>query len=449
MKRLIRYTPFIFWLLAFIPVLAQDSSALKKWNISECFQYAAAHNIEINTLRLNEESRVQDLSAARGAKIPGLSGSVSNTLYHGNNTVSANGGSVNQLSGSGSYSVNASVLLWNDNYVNNHIRQNELLVSSAELYVAQSLNNITLRITQAYLDILLTKETEKYVADLVNTTEALVKQAQMLYDKGSIARVGLLQLQAQLAGDRYLLIQTQNALQQNILSLKQILQLPANTLFDIAVPVSTEPVMFIEPLETVQEAAKQNFPEMKIGKLALDIAELDILKARAAFLPVLRANGSMGTGFSTVLTNSVSSKETILNQTGNRFYQQAGVTLSVPIFSNRMNKTNLEKAKIGYRQANLNQQNTELVLTQAVERVYLDAVNALHAYEAAGVQLRAATESYRIVNEQYKLGAVSTYNLFQERTRYVQSLQAYTQAKYTAVLQQKIYEFYLGKPVEL
>jgi outer membrane protein len=84
-----------------------------------------------------------------------------------------------------------------------------------------------------------------------------------------------------------------------------------------------------------------------------------------------------------------------------------------------------------------------------VEQAYLNASNAMQSYEAANLQLQAAAESYRITNEQFKLGAINIYDLLQQRNQYVQAVQAFTQAKYTAVLQQKIYEFYMGNPVTL
>ncbi len=449
MKYPVKYTFLFFAVAIFNYVHAQVSDTGRKWNIQECFQYATEHNIQISTLRLNEQNYQQDLSAAKATKIPDLSASVSNTFNNANNNSGSDNKLLNQLTSSGNYTLNSSIILWNDNYLNNNIRQRYLLTQSAGLSVEQSVNSITLFITQAYLDILLAKENLKYILDLVNTSEARVKQGQLFYDAGSIAKKDLLQLQAQLASDKYLLVQIQNAIRQNILTLKQILQLPSDTLFDITTPVSIEATAVIPSLYDVQQTALQNFPEIKIGKLGVDIAALDITKAKSGFKPVLTANGGIGTGYSDVVTNSISPKTGYFKQTGNNFYQRVGVTLSIPIFSNRINKTNLEKANIAYKEAYLNLQNNKLVLSQAVEQAYLNAVNALQAYDAANQQLLSASESYRIVNEQFKLGAINTYDLLQQRNQYVQAVQAFTQAKYTAVLQQKIYEFYMGKPVTL
>jgi outer membrane protein len=180
---------------------AQDVSPAKKWSITDCIQYAFSHNIQINLLKLNEQSSEQNLFAAQGAKIPFLSASVSNTFNNANNNVLGNGNLVNQLTSIGSYALNSSVVLWNDHAINNTIHQQGLLTKSAEFSVLEEQNTITLSITLAYLNILLAKENEKYIADLVNTTTASVRQGQMLFDAGSIAKKDLLQLQAQLAGN--------------------------------------------------------------------------------------------------------------------------------------------------------------------------------------------------------------------------------------------------------
>ena len=76
-------------------------------------------------------------------------------------------------------------------------------------------------------------------------------------------------------------------------------------------------------------------------------------------------------------------------------------------------------------------------------------LNAQAQYTAAEVQWRANQESYRIANEELRLGSVNTLDLLQQKNLYVKALQAYTQAKYSAVLNSKIYDFYTGVPITL
>lgn len=453
MKKL-RSTVLILFLLSSISPgsfaqTEQGTAIQPHWTLEKCIEYARQHNIQVNNLQLSEQSAEQSVLAIKGERTPSLLASVSNNFNNANNNARGNGVLVNQLTSTGTYSLNSSVILWNNNSVNNSIRRQDLLLQSAGLSVQEARNNITLAITAAYLNVLLSEENEKYISELVHNTDSIVLQTKQLYEAGRIAKISLLQLQAQLASDKYLLAQAQNTIRLNILSLKQLLQLPTQTPFELAPVPDVNAVGMLPPLLEAQQTALQNFPEIKIGKLAVSISTLDIALAKAAFTPTLRATGALGSGYSDVLSNAVNPKPSYFRQTGDNFNQSLGISLSIPVFTQRQNKTNLEKAKIAYSQANLSLQNSSLLLTQSVEQAYLNTVNARQALNAAGQQLTAATESYRIVNAELTLGAVNAYDLLQQRNQYVQAVQAYTQAKYTAVLQQKIYQFYMGDPISL
>lgn len=419
------------------------------WTIEQCISYAKDHNIQITTLKLNQQAAGQNLVAAKGSRIPSLSATVGNDFNNANNAQSFNGPLINQLSSNLAYSVNSSLQLWNGNAINNQIALQGLLVQSASLSVEQAQNNITLSITQAYLNILLAYENETYVRDLVNTTDSTVKQSQLFYDAGSIAKVSLLQLQAQLAGDKYLLVQAQNTIRLNLILLKQLLQLPTNTPFGVDTTVGINVPVTTPSLNEVQQRAVENFPDVKIGKLGVNISQFDVAIAKAAFSPTIRANGAVGSGYNDILTNNFLPRKNYFTQTGNHFYQTLGLAVDIPIFSQKLNQTNLEKARISLKQSNLELQNDQLVLTQAVEQAYIAVLNAKESYVAANQQLIAATESYRILNEELKTGAVNAYDLLQQHNQYIQAIQEFIQAKYTAVLQQKIYEYYMGEPVTL
>jgi outer membrane protein len=84
-----------------------------------------------------------------------------------------------------------------------------------------------------------------------------------------------------------------------------------------------------------------------------------------------------------------------------------------------------------------------------VEQSYINVLNAQSQYDAAEKQMDANEESYRITNEEFKIGSVDMVDLLQQKNLYVQALQAYIQAKYNTILSLKIYEFYTGVPVAL
>ena len=137
------------------------------------------------------------------------------------------------------------------------------------------------------------------------------------------------------------------------------------------------------------------------------------------------------------------------SQLNNNFNQQVGLTLSVPIFTKRVVKTQVEEAKIQVDQAQLDLKNTKITLSQTVERAYINVENAKSQYDAALEQYNYNKESYRIASEQLKVGVANTVDFLLQKTLFVQAQQAFIQAKYNELLTLKIYDFYRGIPIKL
>jgi outer membrane protein len=385
----------------------------------------------------------QDLLLSRAAKLPNLTGSVSQDL-NGGKSITTTGNSSYRVNTTGNYGVNSSVTLFQGGYLNNDIKQKNLLTQVAGLNIAQQVNDITVLITQAYLNILLAKENIVYVQDVVATSEAQVKQGQQQYDVGSIALIGLVQLKAQLSNDRYLLVTAENQHRQNKLVLKQLLQLPSSYNFEIQEPDTLITNTRLYALQEVQDSALANRPEVKSSELGIQVSNLDLAKAKSGYLPTLTAGGALGSSYVSGGANSAYFK-----QMDDNFYQQIGLTLSVPIFTRRVVKTNVEKAKIEVDQSKLVLQDTKTNLTQTIEQSYIDVLNAQSQYDAAVEQLKYSQEGYRIASEQLKVGAANIVVFLQQKNLYIQALQSYIQAKYNAALNIRIYDFYRGIPVKL
>ena len=425
---------------------AQDTSFITstiQWDLSTAIEYAKQHNIQVNTIKLDEKLSEQDLLLSRAARYPNLSGTATQSITHSGNTNPVVGGFQTQSKLAGNYSLNSAWTLYRGGYLNYDIRSKDLQLKAANLNVTVSQNDITLQITQAYLNILLAKETIVYQQDLVKTSQAQYDLGKTKYDAGSIAKKDLLQLEAQAAGDQYNLVTAETQYRQNILTLKQLLQLPTTTGFQPVVPDTLIAEQAVPSLLEAQRIAVQNRPEIKYNELQMQVAETELQKARAGYKPTISIGGSVSTGYSD------NQDIKYFTQVSNNLYQRLGATLSVPILDNRINKTNVERSKIIIEQARLTLEQTKTTLNQQIEQAYIAVLNAHAQYKAADVQFRSNREAYNITLEQLRLGAINTVDLLVQRNLYIQSLQNFIEAKYNAVLNTKIYEFYMGQPISL
>lgn len=425
-------------------VNAQDTLLQRvpvNWTLENSIAYARQNNITINTQKLSSRSANEDLLQSKAAKLPSLSGAMSQSLVNSTNTDPVVGGFQTQANFSSNYTLNSSIVLYNGGYLKNDIKVKELLLKTANLSVQETENDISLSITQAFLNILLAKENIVYMEDIVATSRAQLKQGQQLFDAGSISRKDFLQFESQVASDEYNLVNANNTYRQNNLVLKQLLLLPTTYNFEVTVPPSVKVDDEAQGLLQTQETAQQTRPEVENSEVAVQLAEANLAKAKASTKPTVSLGAALSTGYSDGQTNPY------LKQLNTNFYQSLGINMSVPIYNRRINKTSIAKNNILIEQARLAQLDTKNTLNQQIEQVYISWQNALAQYTAANTQMKASEETYNITNEQLKYGSVNLVELLQQKNTYVQATQAYIQAKYSSILYGKIYDFYAGVPI--
>ena len=425
---------------------AQDSSlnaSVVHWDLATAIAYAKEKNIQVNIVKLDEKLSEQDLLLARAARYPNLSGSATQSITHSGNTNPVVGGFQTQSNFAGNYSVNSAWTVYRGGYLNYDVKSKGLQLQAADLNVAVAQNDITLQITQAYLNILLSSESISYIQQLATTSQAQYEQGKTRYNAGSISKKDLLQFEAQAATDQYSLVNAQNQYRQNVITLKQILQLPITTEFRPVVPDTLIANQAVPSLLDAQRIAYQNRPEIKYNEMQIQIAETELQKARSGYKPTISVGGSVSTGYSD------NQNVKYFNQVNDNLYERLGATLSVPIFNNRINKTNVERSKILVDEARLTLEQTRTTLSQQLEQAYTSVLNAQSQYKSANIELAANREAYNISEEQLRLGAINMVDLLVQRNLYIQSLQNFVEAKYNSVLNTKIYEFYMGQPIAL
>lgn len=427
-------------------VRAQDGSGSRlpaHWDLQTCIDYAKKNNITLNSLRLNVRIQQEDYLLAKAGRQPSLTGSATASYTHSKNANPVIGGFSTESSFANNYSLGSNITIYNGGLITNNIKLANLQVDGANQTVIQNELDITLQIVQDYLNILLAKENVVYVQDLVKSTAAQVDQGKKQYEVGTIARNAYIELQAQLAADKYTLVTAQNAVRQSKLTLKQLLQLPLVDTFDVITPDTVIAARAVPSLDTVEAYALKNRPEIKLGELGIEVSRFNLAIARSGYLPVLTASAALSTGYSN------NGNTDFVQQMDNNFFQQAGLNLSIPIFNRRQVKTNVENAKITMEQSKLTLLGNQTALSQTIEQAYINVLNAQGQYDAAVEELSANQEAFRVADEELKVGASNLVAYLQQKTLYTQAFENYVQAKYNSALSIEIYDFYMGIAVKL
>lgn len=429
-------------------VSAQDS--IKQWTLQECLDYALENNIQLQKSRNDYLSGVEDTKMAKAARLPSLSVTSSQgfTNYPSasasfSDSHSGSYGFSSRNSYTGTYGIDAGLTLYNGSKLQTAVKRQNLQNQIDALSVEESANDIRVAIVQAYMQALYAREAVEIAINTAKTSEAQRDRAREMFQAGSISQVDLAQLESQYQSDAYQVVVVRTSLDNYKLQLKQLLELDITDQIELSVPeINESAVTRVLPDKTqIYATATENMPEIKRGELAVEAADLDIRQARAGFYPSLGLTASVGTGH--MSGNHYESG----SQIWNRFNENVGLSLSIPIFSNRQNRTATNKARIAAASSRLDQQDLLKTLLREVETAYLDAVSAQSQYVAANEKERYARQSYELTDEQFRVGMKNTVELITAQNEWSAAQQEVLQAKYMALLNMELLNIYQGQPV--
>lgn len=443
--------------LCFITILAAASGlyaqeASKQWSLQDCINYALEKNIKLQQDKIALEESDVDVKTAKASLFPSLSfntgHNVINRPYQQNSsTVSGTEiiSSDSKTTYNGNYSLNAQWTLWNGGRRLNNIKQQKTTRDIASLSVSETENMLQEEITKLFVQILYADESVKINKSTLETSEANFKRGEELSKEGSISKADLAQLESQVGNDKYQLVTSESTLRNYKLQLKQLLELDGTDEMTLALPtLSDEQVMKVLPSQAdVYQTALTTRPEIQSGQLSIDNAKLGIKTAKAGYMPTISLSAS-----SSSTTNSASTNNWA-QQMKYGWNNMIGVSLSIPIFDNRQNKSNVQKAKLQYSNSQLNLATKQKELYSTVETLWLDALNAQQQYAAADTKLKSSQTSYDMVSEQFTLGMKNTVELLTEKNNLQSAQQQRLQAKYMAVLDRALLDFYAGNKIEL
>ncbi len=448
----------LFALATGILLTAGTVSAQEKtqtWSLEDCLQYAYEQNIELKQSRLSLESSQIDTKNAKAKFFPNLSAGVSyqytNTPFQettGNNLdnyiITGNSGSdKNQLSGS--YNLRSSLTLFNGGKLLNQVKSSKIAEEMQNASLEETFDNIESAIVTGYLQILYAQESVRINENTVEVSKAQCERGEKLKNAGSLSESDYVQLVSQYSNDKYQLVVSQNTLAQNILTLKQLLELGIDETIEIETPEldATDVLTPIASLNEIYQTALLCLPSIKYSELNIAAAKLDIKSAQSGYYPSLSLSAGVSTGHLSTSDGKTGS------QMKNKLSESIGLSLSIPIYSNRDTRSAVSKARIAATTAELELESTKKTLLSDIENLCLDVKAAQEQYVSAQEQVKASQASYDLIQEKFNRGMANTLELLTEKNNLLSAEQQVLQAKYMAILNRLLLNIYQNKPITL
>ena len=421
------------------------SAQQKKWSLQECVDYALENNITIlqgeNAILTNE----QNVDAANGQFLPSVSGFVGHTVSLGNRELFP-GQFVDRTDNSTNASISLSQTVFNGFRLTNLYKQSQLNLETSKLELNRIKDDISLNVVNAYLNVLFNIENLEIAQAQYDFSKKQLDQVRELVDAGVQPQANVYDAEATLSSDLQSVTVAENNYELALLSLSQLLQLPYEG-FEVEVIELDNPSseLMYNNASPIVSYALDNRYEIKVAQKNIENSALNTEVTKSGYLPTVSFNYAFGSNV--FFTNLVDTEDSFFNQLNNQKGHRFSLNVSVPIFSQFQNKTNVAKAKIQEENAQLNLKQAKLDVEANVQRAFADAKAALRAYEAAKSSLESQKIAFQNSQERYDIGAMNAFDLEQSRLRLVNAESSLINAKYDFIFKTKVLDFYLGKPI--
>ncbi len=429
--------------------LSCTAFAQEAWSLQKCISHAKQNNLALRQSQIAVSQAELTEKGSRMARMPSINASTNLGFQYGRNIDPTTNDFVNTRIGFNNWRVNADAPIYNGGAIKNTIKQSEFDLEAAKEDANTQFQNISLQMASAYLNILLAKEQVTIAQQAISQTREQLTTIDKRINAGTVPKADRLDILAQIARNEQTLVQAENSVEINYLTLKNILELEPDYNLEIIIPaeiIEVQESSEVYALGAVYGQAINTQASIKASEARMKSAELGVPIAKAGLLPSVSAFAGLDTRFSNA---SLFQSDPYFDQLDNNFGQNLGIQISIPIYNKHRNSINIERARLDIINAEVQNKQAKQQLKADVQNAIANARATKLELTASQRSLEAAKAAFDNAQKRYDLGAINTLELTTAKTNLDTAELNVARAKYDYVFRLKIIDFYMGKDLNL
>ena len=274
---------------------------------------------------------------------------------------------------------------------------------------------------QSFYGVILLRESVNVSDDEIKALDEALRISNRKLTGGTATKFDVLTTQVRLATAENAKTDTQAALEKQEAQLRQLLGLTPDTPLALAgeFPAPSD----LPQLTAAIAAGLENRPEMKTARDSAHSAELQLDIAAKANRPVLAAQASGGV-----------QDGQLPNLYDNRGYLNAGVSMSVPLFTGKRITGQKAEARAGQRAAAARIADLDRTIATEVSDAFADLRAAAARLKNADLLVDQSAEALALARSRYTNGVITNFELLDAQSAARNSALARLQARYNWTL---------------
>lgn len=390
-------------------------------DLLQVYKEALANDAQYSAARAAKLAGAERSVQGRSALLPrvGLSGGVSKTHSEFDPDV---GNTIKSNSTGNSVTLSLSQPLFNLGTWESY-EQSKLSVVISEIQFAQAQQDLMLRVSQAYFDVLAAENTlQTLQAQKVATAEQLAS-AKRNFEVGTQTITDTHEAQSAFDLVTAQVLAGEGDLEVKRAALRQIIGKDAGNLARLKDGVQLSSPVPAQINEWVSTAEKQNFA-VTSSQVSLEIAQREIKKSRSGHLPTIDFSASTGrsTGNSAAAIQGVSKPTTV------------GVSVNIPLFSGFGTDSRVRETIALEDKARNDLESARRAAAQSARQAYIGVVSGLSqikAFEAAEISSQSALDSTKLG---YQVGVRINIDVLNAQQKLSNTRQSLAKARYDNII---------------
>ncbi len=402
-------------LLTSAPVMAQEGSAMSV-DLQTAMSNAVQHNKQLQASALDRETYYQKIREARSQGLPQVNASLTGTTYF--NKALDFGGMQMSMPNSLTFAASASWTFAMQQVAS--VKVAKIAERLTDVTVKQTELDVKANVADTYFAILVYERNLQILHENLKDMQDIANHTAHCFEVGTVEQTDVDEININVT----MLENAILSLQRSLESTKKLLVLQMGV--DINTKISTAQTLdqvldANEGIDTAKLDISKNlqYQQLMVSK---EVGEQTIKLRKFAYIPTLTASYQ----YSKPLSDGA-----FMN-----FDHVGNLVLSIPIFSGFQRHSQLKQAQIDLRKTETNIALLEDNLAQNAEQYAFDLQTAIDAYELQKNNLDVARRVLQNYRHKYDQGALSSLDLTQANTNYLQAETSYASASLDLLMAQ-------------
>lgn len=443
------------------------------YSLAECITIALENNLDVKSATISANSAKVNHQQSKTDLLPSVNGNFNLGVNTGRSIDPFTNDFINQELTFSNAGLNIDATVFNGFRLINRTKQNRLNRKASEIEVEATKQDITLRVTLAYLQVLNSEAVFQLSKTRLEATQQQLNIRESFYKNESGNPADYTDIQGQIANDETSVVIAENNWNNAKLNLIQLLNL------DDTIAVETKDFILdfkaynLSANEVYQDAL-QNWLTFKAGELRVEAAKKGVSIAKAQFVPEVSVFAGVNTNFSSAAqtftaigTNiietgdfvnvngenlSVMSEQTnfesqsigFRDQLDNNLNTVVGLSVRIPLFNGLRARNNVRLEKNRAKESTIALERNYLDIKNTIAQIHFDMMTAYQRCESLQKQVEAYKESYRVNEIRFNNGISNFLNYITSKNNFENAKVNLINAQYEYVLRVKILEYYRG-----